>query len=67
MPEPPNKTPRRQCARHRTSLRVALRAEKTLSKHWRAYAVYDYERSISNLQADRYDANTVSGGVIFAF
>jgi len=54
-------------ARHRTSLRVALRAEKTLSKHWRAYAVYDHERSFSNLRADRYDANTVTGGVIFAF
>lgn len=53
--------------RHRTSVRVTLRAEKTLSKHWRAYAVYDYERSFSNLRADRYDANTVSGGVIFAF
>jgi outer membrane scaffolding protein for murein synthesis (MipA/OmpV family) len=53
--------------RHRTSARLGLRAEWSLSRHWRVYAVYDYERSLSNLEVEQYDANTVSGGIEVAF
>ncbi len=54
-------------SRHRTSILVGLRGEKTLSQRWRVYVAYDFEQSLSNLNLDRYKANTVSGGVAFAF
>lgn len=53
--------------RHRTGLHLTLRGEKRLSKHWSVYAAYDYERSFSNLEVERYQANLGSGGVEFAF
>ncbi len=53
--------------RHRTSIHLTLRAEKSLSKHWRVYAIYDYERSLSNQAVEEYDANTASVGIEFAF
>jgi len=53
--------------RHRTSIRAGLRGETSLSKHWRVFATYEYERSLSNWDVEQYEANTVSGGVEFAF
>jgi hypothetical protein len=54
-------------ARHRTSVHLGLRGERSLSKHWRVYAFYDHERSLSNLEVEQYEANTVSGGIEVAF
>lgn len=54
-------------ARHRSGFLATLRGEKSLSKHWRVYAAYDYERSFSNLDVEQYEANIVSGGIEFAF
>ncbi len=53
--------------RHRTSIHLTVRGEKSLSKHWRICAAYDYERSLSNQQAEQYRANTASAGVDFEF
>jgi len=54
-------------ARHRTSLRLGLRGERCLSKHWRVYAAYEHETSLSNLEVEQYHANTVSTGLKVAF
>lgn len=53
--------------RHRTSVHVTLRGEKRLSKHWSAFAAYNYVRSLSNQAVEQYDANTASAGIEFAF
>ncbi|HNU53327.1 MAG TPA: hypothetical protein PKJ98_20735 [Verrucomicrobiota bacterium] len=54
-------------ARQRTSVHAAVRGQRQLSRHWRLYAAYDYEQSLSNRDTDRYKANTVSGGIEFEF
>ena len=53
--------------RHRTDLRLTLRGERALSRHWKIYAEYDYERSYSDDPLDQYEANVASAGVEFAF
>jgi len=53
--------------RHRTSLNLTLRAERELSKHWRVYLACDYEKSLSNLATEEYDATTFSSGIECSF
>lgn len=53
--------------RRRTNLRVTLRGERTLWRHWKLYAEYDFERSFSDLVLDAYQANVASAGIEFAF
>jgi hypothetical protein len=53
--------------RHRTQLVAALRVEKELSRHWKLFAAYDYEDSLSNLAVEQYDVNVGSAGVEFSF
>lgn len=53
--------------RNRTSLRAGLRVSRTLFSHCKAYAAYDYERSFSNLAAERYQANTGTAGLELFF
>ncbi|MEI8045249.1 MAG: hypothetical protein WCL11_27805, partial [Verrucomicrobiota bacterium] len=54
-------------ARHRTAVRMTLRAERVLSSHWKIYAQYDYDRSLSNDAFDQYSANAGSAGIEFSF
>jgi hypothetical protein len=53
--------------RHKTYIRLNLRGEKSLTKSCKLFAEYEYERAISNLDIDRYNVNTVFGGVGWAF
>lgn len=53
--------------REKTYLRLGLRGEKTLVKSLRVFGQYDYERAYSNLEFDRYTANTISVGVNWEF
>ena len=53
--------------RHRSAVLVGLRAEKILSRHWKLFAAYDYERSLSNLDLEQYAAQTCSGGLEYEF
>jgi hypothetical protein len=53
--------------RCKTMIGVTLRAERKLSSHVIAHASYGWERSISNLDFDDYQASTVSGGLGLTF
>lgn len=53
--------------RHKTMINVSLRMERKLNKHLLAHASYNWERSISNLDFDDYQANTVMGGLALTF
>lgn len=53
--------------RRKTGVGIGVHAEKTLSKHFRLFADYSYDRSISNAAYDRYLANGISSGVEFRF
>ncbi len=53
--------------RHKTLLALGARAERSLAKHWKIFATYAYDRSLSNLDFDHYQANTASAGVNFDF
>jgi hypothetical protein len=53
--------------RQKNLLSAGLRAEKHLGKSWKVFAAYAYDRSLSNLSSDRYQANTTSVGVEYRF
>jgi hypothetical protein len=53
--------------RHRTSVSASVRAARHLGKHWRLFATYEFQQSLSNLEADRYAAHSGSGGLEFEF
>ena len=53
--------------RRKTALAVTLRLERTLAKHLKAYAAYNWDNSISNLEFDDYQANVVTGGLVLVF
>ncbi|MBI5384790.1 MAG: hypothetical protein HZA90_08880 [Verrucomicrobia bacterium] len=51
----------------RTTVLLNVRGEKKLSQHWKVYATYDHEHSLSNLESERYSANVALAGVEFSF
>ncbi len=51
----------------RTPILFSLRGEKRLSKSWKMYASYDYERSVSNVELERYGSNIGLAGIEYAF
>jgi hypothetical protein len=53
--------------RERTMFRLVLRGEKSLPRSWKTFAQYEHERALSNLDFDRYAANTVSAGIAREF
>mgnify|MGYP000471755384 CR=1 FL=1 len=53
--------------RQRTLLTVAARVERQLTRHLKAHASYQLERSSSNLDFDDYVANTMMGGLALEF
>jgi hypothetical protein len=53
--------------RRKTMLSVSVRAERKLTKHLKAHAGYIWDRSISNLDFDDYQANTVLAGMSATF
>ena len=53
--------------RQRTLIGLTLLAERTLSRHFKLFASYTWENSISNLSFDDYQASVVSGGFIATF
>ena len=53
--------------RSKTTFTLMLRAECKLTKHLLAQAGYSWDRSISNLDFDDYQASTVTGGLALAF
>ena len=53
--------------RQKTVFSASLRADKHLGKSWKVFATYAYDRSLSNLTSDRYQANTTSVGVEYRF
>ena len=50
-----------------TMISLVLRAERKLAKHLIAHASYGWDRSISNLDFDDYQASTVIGGLALTF
>jgi hypothetical protein len=54
-------------SRWRNSIQADFRAERRLSRHWKLFASYEYEVSLSNQQSEEYHVNTGSVGVEFAF
>ena len=54
-------------SRHQTLLQVTVHAERRLAEHWKVYAEYNYQRSLSNAAADEYDGNVTSAGIEFTF
>jgi hypothetical protein len=53
--------------RRKTMINLTLRVERKLAKHLKAHASYDWDRSISNLEFDDYQANVVMGGLALTF
>lgn len=53
--------------RRKTMISLVLRAERKLAKHLIAHASYGWDRSISNLDFDDYQASTVIGGLALTF
>lgn len=53
--------------RRKTMIGLVLRAERKLTKHLLAHASYNWDRSISNLDFDDYQASTVMGGLALTF
>jgi hypothetical protein len=51
----------------RTPILFSLRGEKRLAKSWKLYASYDYERSHSNVELQRYEANVGLAGIEYSF
>jgi hypothetical protein len=48
-------------------LTLMARVEKKVSKHWRVFAQYQHDNSLSNDASDRYEAGNVEGGVELEF
>jgi hypothetical protein len=53
--------------RERTVVTAYARAERTLTKHFSAFADYSWDNSISNLSFDDYQASVVFGGIAANF
>jgi len=53
--------------RHHALALVSVRGQRVLSRHWRAFANYDFERSLSNLPLEEYQANVISVGAEYTF
>jgi hypothetical protein len=53
--------------RRKTLLAAGLQAERQFAGHLRAFASYAWERSLSNLTFDDYEANVVSAGLAVTF
>ena len=53
--------------RSKTMINLMVRAERKLTKHLLAHASYSWDRSISNLDFDDYQASTVMGGLALTF
>lgn len=53
--------------RQRVLINVSVRLEKELSKHWKVHASYSCDRSISDMEFDRYLANSVLAGLALEF
>ena len=54
-------------SRRKTMCNVAFRVERKLTKHLKAAASYNWDRSISNLDFDDYAANSFMGGLALTF
>ncbi len=57
----------RSARREKTFVRVGLRGEKALTRTFKIFAQYEYERAFSNLSLDAYSVNSISGGVEWEF
>jgi hypothetical protein len=53
--------------RRRHELICSARTERSVGRHLRLTAGYDYERTVSNLALDEYSVNMVSAGVQWDF
>lgn len=53
--------------REKVLFTASLRGERTIVKHLKAFAEYEYERSLSNRHFDEYIANKVGAGVDWEF
>lgn len=53
--------------REKAIINLDLRAEKTLWKHLKLFAGYEYEQSLSNRAVDEYRANKIFGGAAWEF
>lgn len=53
--------------REKAIVNLDLRAEKTICKHLKLFAEYEYERSLSNRAVDEYHANKIFGGAAWEF
>lgn len=53
--------------RRKTAVQASLRAERKLAKHLKVYVSYNWDRSISDLQFDDYEASVVAGGAVVMF
>ena len=53
--------------RRRTLFRLTLRLERPLTKHLKAHASYSWDRSLSDLDFDDYQASVVVGGLALTF
>lgn len=51
--------------RRRTDWNFAFRVDRVLSKYWKGYLAYDWEKSDSNQNASSYSVNLVHAGVVF--
>ncbi len=53
--------------RSKTMFNLLVRVERRLTKHLLAQADYTWDRSLSNLDFDDYQASTITGGLAFTF
>ena len=53
--------------RRKSMFRFTLRLERTLAKHLKAHASYSWDRSLSDLEFDDYQASVVVGGLALTF
>ena len=53
--------------REKTYIRASLRGEKAITKSLKLFGQYEYERALSNLDFDAYNANTFAAGIDWEF
>ena len=53
--------------RYKTMVSFGLRVERKLAKHLKAHASYSWDRSLSNLEFDDYQASVIAGGLALMF
>ncbi|MBI5772451.1 MAG: hypothetical protein HZA89_01760 [Verrucomicrobia bacterium] len=53
--------------RHRTDVTANLRVERTLNKHLKLYAEYEFEQSLSNQATTAYAVNQVHSGILVEY